>query len=310
MIEIFKIVDEELQEAKDNEDGIWVNIINPTSEEISAFSEKFQIPIDFFQDSLDPYERSRIEIKDEIIMIILKIPVFNKRGEDVPFVTFPIGIVFTKNAVITICSEKVEILSDFLEGKVRGFSIKNEISFLLNLFSHTASLYLKYLKEISNIISYEEERLQKTMRNEELMKLLDIQKGLVYFSTALKTNEFVMKRIKNKKIIELTEKDEDFLDDILIENRQAIEMASIYTDILRDMMGAFSSIISNNLNVIMKFLTSITLILTIPALIAGIYGMNVELPLEHFPYAFAFVIGFSFVITTIMTFIFRRKGLL
>ena len=148
------------------------------------------------------------------------------------------------------------------------------------------------------------------MRNEELMKLLDIQKGLVYFSTALKTNEFVMERIKNKKIIELTEKDENFLDDILIENRQAIEMASIYTDILRDMMGAFSSIISNNLNVIMKFLTSITLILTIPALIAGIYGMNVELPLEHFPYAFAFVIGFSFVITTIMTFIFKRKGLL
>ncbi len=311
MIKMFKKDEGGLKQIKDYEKNIWICLTNPSEKECEVIASKFNIPIDFLLDPLDSNERSRIEVEDEGILIVLRVPEFeeDEPGERV-FYTLPVGIVFVEDAIITVANSEINILNEFIEGRVRNFSIENKVSFLFSIFLRSTLLYLKYLKEINTVTEHEEDRLQKTMRNEELMNLLNLQKGLVYFNTSLRANGLMMEKIRRGRIIKLTEEEEDFLDDILIENRQAIEMTKIYSNILRDMMDAFSSIISNNLNIVMKFLTSITLILTIPTLIASIYGMNVPLPLSHSPHAFIIVIGISVVLSTVLTFIFKRKGLL
>ncbi len=311
MIKMFKKDEAGLKQIKDYEKDIWICLTNPSERECASISSRFGIPIDFLLDPLDSNERSRVEVEDEGILIVLRVP---EAGEDEPgeriFYTLPVGIIFVEDAIITVANSHISILQEFIEGRVKNFSIKNKNSFLFSLFLRSTLLYLKYLKEINTITEHEEDRLQETMKNEELMSLLNLQKGLVYFSTSLKANELMMEKLRRGRIIKITEDEEDLLDDILIENRQAIEMTNIYSNILRDMMDAFSSIISNNLNIVMKFLTSITLILTIPTLIASIYGMNVPLPLSHSPHAFIIVIGISIVLSTVLTLIFKRKGLL
>ncbi len=311
MIKVFKKDENGLKEIENYEKDVWICLTSPSEDECASISSQFGIPIDFLLDPLDSNERSRVEVEDEGILIVLRVP---EAGEDEPgeriFYTLPVGIVFVEGAIITVANTQISVLREFIEGRVKNFTIHNKNSFLFSLFLRSTLLYLKYLKEMNAITEQEENRLQKTMRNEELMNLLNLQKGLVYFNTSLRANELMMEKIRRGRIIKLSEEEEDFLDDILIENRQAIEMAKIYSNILRDMMDAFSSIISNNLNIVMKFLTSITLILTIPTLIASIYGMNVPLPLSHSPHAFIIVIGISTVLSTVLTFIFKRKGLL
>ncbi len=300
-----------LEEIDNYEKNAWICLTSPSEEECRDIATRFNIPVDFLLDPLDANERSRIEEEDEGILIILRVPEYREEdpGEKI-FYTLPVGIIFVKDAIITVSNAKVEVLQELIRGKTKGLSIENRISFLFSLFLRSTLLYLKYLKEINTITEHEEDRLQETMKNEELMSLLNLQKGLVYFSTSLKANELMMEKLRRGRILKLTEDEEDLLDDILIENRQAIEMTNIYSNILRDMMDAFSSIISNNLNIVMKFLTSITLILTIPTLIASIYGMNVPLPLAHSPHAFIIVIGISTAFSTFLTFVFKRKGLL
>ena len=302
---VYKEKDGILEEIDSYEKNTWICLTNPSEEECRDIATKFNIPIDFLLDPLDANERSRIEEEDEGILIIFRVPEYKEEdpGEKI-FYTLPVGIIFVKDAIITVSNARVEVLQELIRGKIKGFSIENKISFLLSLFLRSTLLYLRYLKEINTITEHEEDRLQETMKNEELMNLLNLQKGLVYFSTSLKANELMMEKLRRGRILKLTEDEEDILDDILIENRQAIEMTNIYSNILRDMMDAFSSIISNNLNIVMKFLTSITLILTIPTLIASIYGMNVPLPLAHSPHAFIIVIGISAVFSTFLTFVF------
>ncbi len=311
MITVYRKVEANLEILGDGlsmmEENCWVNVENPTQEEIERLSRELNVPSDFFTDPLDPDERSRIEKEDGSALIILRVPQFVGIDAEVPFITLPVGIILTKNVIITLSKQRNRIIEDFINGKVRNFTTKRKSRFVLHIFLRTAILYLNYLKEINKRTNEVENELHRSMKNEELIKLLNVEKCLVYFITSLRSNELMMERLQKTTILNLTEEDMDFLDDVIIENKQAIEMANIYSNILSGMMDAFASVISNNLNVVMKFLTSVTIILMIPTLIASFYGMNVKLPFQDSPHAFLITLGISTILSAFGVFIFIRR---
>ncbi len=309
MIKKFKTIRGELKEISDFEKGCWVNVSNQqtNNNELEALSQKLKIPLDFLTDPLDVNERSRIEKEEEYILIVLRVPLFDKKKVDIPFTTLPIGIIFSKDLFLTVSSRDSEIIADFINGKVKNFSTEDKNSAILKIFSRTALLYLKYLREISDRTNIVEKELHKAMKNEELIKLLNIEKSLVFFVTSLKENEFMMERLQKMEIIKLDSQDQDLLEDVIIENKQAIEMADVYSNILSGMMDAFASVISNNLNVVLKLLTSITIILMIPTLITSIYGMNVGLPFQHSLHAFTIVMTISMVLSISGVLMFMKR---
>ena len=308
MFFITKTIDRNLKKIKKIENGCWVNFSNPSKEELEKFSRDLKIPLDFLTDPLDTDERARVEREDGYTLIILRIPFFDKEKQDTPFFTIPLGIILSNDIIITVCSRESNIIDDFLTGKIKNFSTENKSNFLLQIFLKSALLYLNHLKEINNRTNIIEKDLHESMKNEELIKLLNLEKSLVFFTTSLKSNELMMERLQKTQIIKLAPDDKDLLDDVIIENKQAIEMSNIYSNILSGMMDAFASVISNNLNVVMKFLTSVTIIFMIPTLIASIYGMNVPLPLQHSHHAFLFTIVLSLVLSVIGVFIFMKRN--
>jgi len=307
MIRMFKTTQFGLSEISEFEKDIWINISNPQNEEIEMIARELNVPIDFLTDPLDVDERSRIEVEENVVLIILRIPLFKGDNVDIPFTTLPLGIILTNDLVITICSVNVDIISDFINSKAKKFSIKDRGRFILQIFLKTALLYLKHLKEINKRTDTVEKELHKAMKNEELINLLNIEKSLVFFTTSLRANELMMERLKKMDVIEMKKDNEDLLEDVVIENKQAIEMSNVYSNILSGMMDAFASVISNNLNVVMKFLTSVTIILMIPTLIASIYGMNIELPFQRSTHAFFLIVGISFILSIISVLIFIRR---
>ena len=258
---------------------------------------------------LDNNERARIEIDEGCMLIILRIPI--KEGEDseIPFTTATLGVIFKEKLAITISSRSTKLFNEFLEEKVKNFQTNKRIAFLLQLFYKISFLYLLDLKLINNMTNAIEKELHKSMKNEELIKLLNIEKSLVYFTTSLKENEIMMERFQRVQLYSLNEDEADLLEDVIIENKQAIEMANIHSNILSGMMDAFASVISNNLNVVMKVLTSITIILMLPTLVASIYGMNIDLPFQASPYAFEITMGISLILSIIGTVIFWKRDL-
>lgn len=294
MINIYQKVENELKEVDNIEKNCWINAINPTYSEVSSVSKKLGVPEEFLTDPLDIDERARIETEDEYLLIIIRVPVYNKEHPDIPYYTVPLGIIFSEDSIISVSSMETGILSTFLDRRIKNFSLQNKERFILLMFLRTAILYLKYLRQIQNMSNNLENELHKSMKNQELIRLLDLEKSLVYFTTALKANEIMIGRLYNTRNFILNDDDKDLLDDVIIEFRQAIEMANIYSNILSGMMDAFASVISNNVNVVMKFLTSISIILMFPTLVASIYGMNIDLPLQGYPHAFAIVMAISF----------------
>jgi len=309
MIKKFKTIRGELKEISDFEKGCWVNVSNQqtNNNELEALSQKLKIPLDFLTDPLDVNERSRIEKEEEYILIVLRVPLFDKKKVDIPFTTLPIGIIFSKDLFLTVSSRDSEIIADFINGKVKNFSTEDKNSAILKIFSRTALLYLKYLREISDRTNIVEKELHKAMKNEELIKLLNIEKSLVFFVTSLKENELMMERLQKIELVKFDSQDQDLLEDVIIENKQAIEMADVYSNILSGMMDAFASVISNNLNVVLKLLTSITIILMIPTLITSIYGMNVGLPFQHSLHAFTIVMTISMVLSISGVLMFMKR---
>jgi magnesium transporter len=263
--------------------------------------------LDFLTDSLDIDERSRIETEHNTTLIVLRVPKFDKDNLGVPFTTLPIGIVLTKDIIITVCLWDINEVLDLFKGKIKNLPTENRRRFILHLFHRTAFFYLKYLKEINKKSNEVETELHRSMKNEELIKLLDIEKSLVFFTTSLRSNELMMERLSKIRTLELNEDDKDLLEDIIVDNKQAIEMANIYSNILSGMMDAFASVISNNLTIVMKFLTSVTIILMLPTLVASIYGMNVELPFQHSSHAFFITIGLSFCLSSVGVLIFLKN---
>jgi magnesium transporter len=295
-------------EISEPEKGCWVNVVNPSVKEISSLKESFKIPDDIFKDILDIDERPRIEFDDDWSLIIIRVPV-QSQNNNVPFYTVPLGIFMTDNHTITICNNENEVLPSHEPSLYRGQyrNVGDTTNFILSLFNKSATIYLRYLKQINQQTSLIEKDLDKSIRNEHLNRLLKMEKCLVYFITSLKGNEIVLLRYKNSRRLVLNEVNEDLLEDATIENKQALEMAEVYSNIQSGMMETFASVISNNLNGVMKQLTSISIILMIPTLIASIYGMNVINYMEHMKYAFPIILVGSAVLAFFGILFFRRR---
>ncbi|MEZ5105276.1 MAG: magnesium transporter CorA family protein [Draconibacterium sp.] len=306
MIKIFKTF-RGYNEISKVEDGCWINVTKPTGEEIERLTGEFQLPADAINDILDTDERPRVEFEDTWSLIIMRIPIESVHNS-VPFHTVPLGIFLTKNFTLTLCLQDNEILpisqpSPFRE---QYREISDSINFILRLFLRAGNSYLKYLKQINQMTSTIEQDLEKSIKNSELNKLLKMEKCLVYFITSIKSNEIVLAKLRSSKKI-TSEINEDLLEDALIENKQALEMAQIYSDIQSGMMDAFASVISNNLNVVMKQLTLISIILMIPTLIASIFGMNVPNFMENSIIAMPGILIGSLILSVLGVLLFRKR---
>ncbi len=288
-------------------EGCWINLIDPTTDEIDSI-KALGVPSDFLTYALDLDERPRTEKEDDgTTLIMLSIPFFQGEKFDVPFSTIPLGIILTDSMVITVCKKNNVIMDELLRTRSKGISTAKRVRFILRILLITATQYLSYLREINHTVELVEDRLQASMRNKEVMELLKYQKSLVYFTTALRSNELMMERLKKTPLFHRYEEDEDLLEDVLTENQQAIEMVGIASNILSSMMDAFASIISNNLNVVMKFLASMTIVLSIPTIVTSYFGMNVDLPLQQNPLAFLWIIAILVVLSMVVIFIFIRR---
>jgi len=266
------------------------------------------VPRDFIMDVLDTDERSRIEVDEDIVMIILRVPL-NNQNNGIPFITVPLGIFISGSQIITICSRKTEIIPSLFKAvNDNKISIANQFDYVLRIFLISAVWFLQFLKEINMQTALIEKDLENATKNKELHRLLHMEKCLVFFITSLKTNEMVLAKMRNGRNMKGIEHDEDLMEDVIIETKQALEMANVYSDIQSGMMDAFASVISNNLNVIMKQLTSVTIILMIPTLVASLYGMNVPNSFENSPYAFAYVIGISVCLSLVGILLIKWKN--
>lgn len=312
MIRIFKTEEGTIQQKDEMRTGSWIALTNPTATEILEVSEACGIDPDHLKAPLDEEERSRIEVEDSYTLILVDIPVIEERNEKDWYVTIPMGIIITNDVIITVCLEDTPVLTAFMDGRVRDFHTYMKTRFILQILYKNASLFLQYLRIIDKKSEVVERNLHKSQKNKELIELLELEKSLVYFTTSLRSNEVVFEKLlKNEKIKKYPE-DKELLEDVIIENKQAIEMANIYSGILGGTMDAFASVISNNLNIVMKFLTTTTIVMSIPTMIASFYGMNVNpagMPFAGSPYGFWGVLGVAAVSCLLVAVIFSKKDL-
>ncbi len=311
MIQYFKNQDKSTVEIQTPEPGAWVNVLPPLKqEEFEELADKLDIPLDFLTDSLDIDERSRYEIDDSVKLIVLKTPAENHsfNDSDAFYITIPIVIILTHQQIITVNS--------FENGAIRKFfntfqnrKPDNRKLMVLKVFEKVVVNYLDFLKEINHRRNQLEQKLYDSNSNEDLLELVRIQKSLVYFVTALRSNELLLMKLERTNALQLNEEENDYLNDLIVDNSQALEMANIYTNILSSTLDAYASIISNNQSVVLKRLTYVTIALQIPVLVASIYGMNVPLPGQHSPYAFYLPILISISLGLWLAWYYVRKRL-
>ena len=302
----------EFEEIKEFKKGSWINLVNPSEAEIKKVCESVQIQEDFIRDALDAEEKARIdeEEEDNTILIVVDVPIIEKNEENDIYSTMPLGMIIVRDDFfITVSLRKNKIIEDFEKRKIKYFQTYKKSRFIFQILYLNSSYYLMHLKQINKETEIAEYILKNSMKNKELLKLLSLEKSLVYFTTSLKSNELVMEKTMRGKIIKLYDEDEDILEDAITENRQAIEMAKIYNDILNGTMDAYASIISNNLNGVMKTLTSITIVLAVPTMISSFWGMNVKLPFENNQFGFAIMVFFAVITTLIVTWWLKRKDM-
>lgn len=312
MIRIFKTEDGAMHEKEEMQPGCWIALTNPTASEILEIADACQIDPDHLKAPLDEEERSRIEAEDEYTLILVDIPSIEERNGKDWFVTIPMAIITTKDVLITVCLEETPILTAFMDGRVRDFHTFMKTRFILQILYKNATQYLQYLRIIDKKSEVIENKLHQSQKNEELIELLELQKSLVYFTTSLRSNEVVLEKLLKSEKIKKYPEDTDLLDDVIIENKQAIEMANIYSGILSGTMDAFASVISNNLNIVMKFLATITIVMSIPTMVSSFYGMNVlssSMPFATNPYGFVIVIVLSVIMTCAVAWIFAKRNL-
>ncbi len=298
MIQYFKNTNHQTVAIDNPESAVWVNVLPPLKqEEFTELSHSMNIPVDFLKDSLDIDERSRYEIDDNVKLIVIKTPTENNSFNlsDAFYITIPICIILTNKQIVTVNSFENEAIKKFLNSFQHRNPDKMNMM-VLKIFEKITSNFQDYLKEINQRRNGLEQKLYDSNRNEELLQLMRIQKSFVYFITALRSNELLMMKIKRTNILGLTEDETDFLEDLIVETSQALEMANTYTNILNSTLDAFASIISNNQNEVLKRLTTLTIFLSVPILIASIYGMNVPIPYKDTHYAFWVPVILSIVI--------------
>lgn len=310
MISIYKTVDEncELTKLENIEPGCWINVVSPTEQDIILLSKKTSVPIEFLRAALDDEETSRIEIEGQTIMVVVDVPFTEMEDNSLTYDTVPLGIIHTEKELITICLKNTRITNDFIKGNIKNFYTFKRSRFILQLLYRVASYYLVCLRQIDKKSLMIQKKLQKSMSNKELMHLLYLRNSLIYFSTSLKSNELTFDKMLKLKLLEKYEEDKDILEDVLIETKQAIEMTDIYSNVLSGTMDASASVISNNLNLVMRFLTSITIVLAIPTIISGFWGMNVPgIPFENMPMGFWYAIGVSIILSLVTGFYLSKK---
>lgn len=305
MLNFYKTNNAAVQLIDQPVEGCWVNAVSPTAEEIDFLTDKLSIDRDFLSAALDEEESSRIEVEEDQTLIIIDTPLATTEGQNtLVYTTMPIGIIITPKYVATVCLNETSAITDIANNVVKGVQTHMKTRFLLNLLLRVAQSFLVRLKHINKMSSHIETELHKSMKNKELFQLLALEKSLVYFSTSLKSNEITLEKILRGRIIKLYEEDQDLLEDVLIEFKQAVDMSNIYSSILSGTMDAFASIISNNLNIVMKVLTIITTLMAIPTMIFSYFGMNVNF---GFTPIWWVILIISAVIVTIAGFILWRK---
>ena len=298
-------------DIEDMEKGCWIDIVAPSTEEIDEIANATQISRDFLTAALDREEKARTEIDEEQLLVVIDIPFFRSNKD---YDTMPLGIIVTKDVIVTVCLESNAVTSGFNAKTYKMFSTYKKTRFLFQILYKSATLYLKYIRNIIRRTDDLEAHLRQAMENSKLFSMLDLQKSLTYFTTSLRSNYMVTEKLlrlrttpQTQQLIKLYEEDEDLLDDVIVEYKQAIEMVEMYSHILNSMMEVFASIISNNLNLVMRFLASVTIILSIPTLISGLWGMNVPVPFAEFTMGFFIVLGLTCVVSLLAGFWLWKK---
>ena len=305
MITIYKGTDLGLETIAEPIGGCWINVIDPSPEEVAQLAQTLGIPQDFITYPLDMDERARTEKENGATLIVLRVPKFEGEAADAPYITVPLGIILTDWFVATVGGVETSVIKALYGA--RDLSTAKRNRFILRVLRIMANLYLQDLQKVDATVDQLEDRLQHSQRNRELLQLLKYQKSLVYFTAALKSNELILRHLEKNQLFRQFPEDLDLLEDVLTEVQQAIEMTNISGNILSQMMDAFASIISNNLNAVMKFLASITIILSLPTMIASFYGMNVDLPLGQWPWTFLIIAGVSLAVCAGVVVLFWRK---
>ncbi|NCI49565.1 magnesium transporter CorA family protein [Sediminibacterium roseum] len=310
MIQYFKNIEGQTLEIDKPDMGVWVNLVPPfKEEEFIELSEDLDIPIEFLRDSLDIDERPRYEAEDNVKFVVIKTPTENNsfNDSDAFYITIPICIILTHTQIVTVNSFDNGAIKKFLNSFQKRHPDKKNMM-VLKVFEKVVQNFMEFLKEINYRRNQYESSLYNSNSNEDLLNLMRIQKSLVYFVTALRSNEMLMMKLERTNFLGLNEEEREFLQDLIVDTSQALEMANIYTNILSSTMDAFASIISNNLNSVMKRLTSITIILSLPILVTSIYGMNVDhIPYHTSPYSFYIPIVLSVAISLIISWYFMKK---
>ena len=299
MISIYISREATLEKIDQIQEGSWVNVVNPTEEEIQSLTDSLNLDPGFLRSALDEEERSHIEFDDDTgdMLLIVDFPVYKQNGESTMYYTLPLGVVYTRKCLITYSLHENLLIKSFENREMKNFFTQKKSRFVLQILYKNASMYLQYLKQIDKYSESIKHGIYESLRNKEIVQLLELENSLVYFNTALRANEIVIERLLRYEFIKKYPEDEELLEDTIVENKQAIEMARIYSDILSGTMDAFASIISNNQNIQMRLLTSITIIMSAPNVIFGMFGQNLKMPFpEDSPYAFFLVGGITLLI--------------
>ncbi len=299
MLKFYKTINGLTLEQADFSCGCWVQMTAPVEQEIKTVCNRLSVSEDLLRAALDEEERSRIDEDDGTLLIVVDTPTAETDNNDFSYSTIPFGIIVTENGVITVCSKETALPRQMTDGTVKTASTKKIRRFVLQLLLQNATLFLYYLRRTDKDVINAEKELRRSMKNKELIRLLSLEKSLVYFSTGLKGDEAVLEKLLRMNFISAYPEDAEILEDVIVENRQAIEMCNIYRDILSGTMNAYSSIISNNLNMVMKLLASLTVILTVPQLVFSLWGINTPVPFEANPMGFYIVLCIALVSTVI-----------
>jgi magnesium transporter len=307
MISIYKTINKRLEQITTPEPGCWVNVVEPIQEELDYILQTFPFTEEYLTDPLDIDEKARAERDEDILFTLIKIPHFQGKKDEAPFITIPLGVIMNNDYIVTITNEENVIIQEFENNRVKGLNTMKHYRFLLLILLKTATKFLMHLREINKTVDAIEDKLEVSMRNKDIFDLLKYQKVLIYYTTALKSNELMMARLNRLQLLRTYEEDEELFQDVVTEFQQAIEMTNIANNILLQMTNAYASIINNNMNTIIKTLTLITIALYVPTLIASFFGMNVPNTLEEAPYAFVAIIFLSLMMSATLMYVFARR---
>lgn len=310
MIRIFRTHNRTVEQIDTIEEGCWIALTDPTARELFSVTSELGIEMDALRAPLDEEEGARIEVEDDYTMMIFDIPTVEERNDREYYITIPCGIFITSDHIVTVCLEDTAILDSFMDGRVRNFWTNRRTRFMLQILNRSVTVYLQYLRMIDKKSDEFAEKMHETTENQALIDMLELQKSLVYISTSLRSNDIILERLRKVNTLKFFQADEELLEDVLIDHKQAMEMADIYDSILSGTMDSYAAVISNNMNIVMKVLTIISIVMAVPTLIASAWGMNVPVPLAYHPHGFLILCIISVLLSILCLVILQKKDML